>query len=93
MKQLFFLLAGLLFMSGVALGQEKTNQREFNSWYEHENLNQVSFPIGGIGAGMFCIDGSGAWSHFSIRNNPDIFNEPFCFAAIHIKANLSQSPT
>jgi uncharacterized protein (DUF608 family) len=57
----------------------------FNNYYEDEYLNHVAFPIGGIGAGMLCIEGSGAWSHFSIRNKPDVFNEPLCFAAIHVK--------
>jgi uncharacterized protein (DUF608 family) len=34
---------------------------------------------------MFCIEGTGAISHMSVRNKPDIFNEPPIFAAIHIK--------
>ena len=45
----------------------------------------VAFPLGGIGAGMFCIEGTGALSHFSLRNRPDVFNEPCMFAAVCIK--------
>jgi hypothetical protein len=36
------------------------NERVFNSVYEGENLNRLAFPIGGIGAGMFCLEGNGA---------------------------------
>ena len=60
-------------------------KRAFNSQYEGENLNRIAFPIGGLGAGMFCIEGSGAISHLSVRNRPDLFNEPCTFAAIHIE--------
>ncbi len=41
--------------------------------------------MGGIGAGMFCIDGTGSISHMSVRNKPDVFNEPCMFAAISVK--------
>src|SRR5581483_6296115 len=36
--------------------------RNFNSCYEGEYLNQVAFPLGGIGAGMICLEGTGALS-------------------------------
>jgi uncharacterized protein (DUF608 family) len=45
----------------------------------------VAFPIGGIGAGMFCLEGTGTISHVSIKNRPDVFNEPGLFAAISVK--------
>jgi uncharacterized protein (DUF608 family) len=41
--------------------------------------------MGGIGAGMICLEGTGALSHFSLRNRPEVFNEPCVFAAIGIK--------
>jgi len=53
--------------------------------YQNENLQHVAFPIGGLGAGMFCLEGMGAISHMSVRNHPDIFNEPGMFAAICIR--------
>ena len=59
--------------------------RQFNSPYTGENLNKVAFPIGGIGAGMVCLEGSGAISHVSVRNEMDFFNEPCTFAAVSIK--------
>jgi uncharacterized protein (DUF608 family) len=59
--------------------------RQYNGIYRDEYLQQVAFPVGGIGAGMFCIEGTGALSHMSVRNSPDIFNEPAMFAAISVK--------
>jgi len=60
-------------------------KRTYNSAYTGQYLNRIAFPIGGLGAGMFCIEGSGALSHVSVRNKPDIFNEPGMFAAICVK--------
>ena len=54
------------------------NSRKYNEAYTGEYLNRVAFPLGGMGAGMFCIEGTGAISHMSIRNKPDIFNTPKC---------------
>jgi len=65
---------------GVVAGK-----RKYNAPYEGEYLNRPAFPIGGMGAGMFCLEGTGALSHMSVRNRPEIFNEPALFAAIHIK--------
>lgn len=61
--------------------------RAFNTEYSGEHLEQVAFPMGGIGAGTICLEGAGALSHVSIRNRPEIFNEPCIFAAIAVKAN------
>jgi uncharacterized protein (DUF608 family) len=59
--------------------------KRYNEAYTNEYLNRVAFPIGGMGAGMFCMEGSGAISHMSIHNKPDIFNQPGLFAAISVK--------
>lgn len=59
--------------------------RAYNTAYTNEYLNRVAFPIGGLGAGMFCMEGTGCISHMSVRNRPDIFNEPGLFAAIVVK--------
>ncbi len=63
----------------------KTDYHRYNESYSGEYLNRIAFPIGGIGAGMFCIEGTGAISHMSVRNRPDIFNEPCMFAALSVK--------
>ena len=61
------------------------NGRSYNTAYKGEYLNRVAFPVGGLGAGMFCMEGTGAISHISVRNKPEIFNEPGMFAAISVK--------
>jgi uncharacterized protein (DUF608 family) len=55
--------------------------------YGGERLSRVAFPLGGMGAGMVCLEGSGALSHFSLRNRPEVFNEPCTFAAISLKGS------
>lgn len=61
-----------------------TPARAFDSSYRGVHLNRVAFPMGGIGAGMICLEGTGALSEISIRNRPDVFNEPCLFSAIHV---------
>ena len=60
-------------------------KRAYNGSYNYPYLNRVAFPIGGIGAGMVCLEGTGAISHVSVRNKIEVFNEPCTFAAICIK--------
>ena len=67
------------------LSSPQKNKRLYNSAYQGENLNRVAFAVGGLGAGMFCMEGTGAISHVSVRNKPEIFNEPGMFAAIAVK--------
>ena len=57
----------------------------YNGSYKGVHLNRIAFPIGGLGAGMFCLEGTGAISHMSVRNKPEIFNEPGWFAAVAVK--------
>ena len=79
---------------GPATGIAK---RPFNGDYSGPHLDHVAFPLGGIGAGMLCLEGTGAISHVSFRNHPEIFNEPAVFAAISIvgkerKARVLEGP-
>jgi uncharacterized protein (DUF608 family) len=53
--------------------------------FENATLSRISYPLGGIGAGMICLDGNGGLSNVSIRNRPDLFNEPSVFAAIAVR--------
>jgi uncharacterized protein (DUF608 family) len=72
---------------GNATGKVESmaKKRSYNGPYTGAYLNYVAFPIGGIGAGMVCLEGTGALSHVSVRNKPDTQNEPCSFAAICIK--------
>ncbi len=65
--------------------KNKTELHDYNSFYSGKYLDRIAFPIGGIGAGMFCLEGAGGISHMSIRNHPDVFNEPCMFGAISVK--------
>ena len=62
-----------------------TAGHNYNGQYTGENLNRVAFPLGGIGAGMICIEGTGMLSHWSLKNKPDIFREHQVFAAVCVK--------
>ncbi|MDX1284003.1 MAG: GH116 family glycosyl-hydrolase, partial [Draconibacterium sp.] len=83
--KLTFLTGILVFLISCQNQNQVSTEREFNSVYEGEYLNRVAFPMGGIGAGMICLEGTGAISHVSVRNHPDVFNEPFTMAALSIK--------
>ena len=62
-----------------------TPKRPYNGVYRDEYLNHVAFPLGGIGAGMICLEGTAALSHVSLRGHPDVFHEPMMFAALCVK--------
>jgi uncharacterized protein (DUF608 family) len=57
----------------------------FNEDYLGACLTRVAFPVGGMGAGMFCVEGTGAISHVSVRHRPELFHEPVIFAAVSVK--------
>lgn len=63
----------------------RRSQRRYNEAYRGEQLNRVAFPMGGIGSGMICLEGTGALSHVSLRHRPEVFNEPCVFAAVSVK--------
>jgi len=87
---LFFVL--LLIAFGFA-NCTKATARKYNGAYNGRYLNRIAFPIGGIGTGMFCIEGTGAFSHVSVRNNPDVFNEPLIFAGLCVKGQNGSENT
>ena len=61
-------------------------KRAFNAPYESSFTDRIAFPLGGMGAGMIALEGAGALSHVSLRNNPDIYHEPQMFAAVSAKS-------
>ncbi|MFC4812890.1 GH116 family glycosyl hydrolase [Paenibacillus sp. GCM10023250] len=60
-------------------------QRTMNAAYTGSFNSRVAFPLGGLGSGMFCLEGTGAFSHFSLRSTPDLRNEPLMFSALSVK--------
>ncbi len=73
--------------AGAKASQAKgrtAGEHKFDGDYTGAYLNHIAFPMGGLGAGMICLEGTGALSHVSLRNHPEIYNEPCVFAAISV---------
>src|SRR4051794_22439068 len=67
-------------------GQQRT--------FSGDRATQVAMPIGGLGAGCICINGSGGLQDFSIRTRPETTALPAgftsnspeaAFAIVHVK--------
>ncbi len=60
----------------VGMGPTPAGGRKYNAPYSGEYLSRLAFPIGGIGAGMFCVEGTG--SHIASQHTqpPEIYHEP-----------------
>ncbi len=61
-----------------------SRKSKYNTVHTGGRLERVAFPIGGIGAGMICLEGSGMLSHVSLRHRPELLHEPLMFAALHV---------
>ena len=61
-----------------------TEKRAYNIPYTEEHLNRIAFPLGGMGAGMICLEGTGALSHVSLRGQMEFHNAPEVYAALHV---------
>ena len=84
-KYIVFSLVALAFYFQGCQTCDKKAGREYNGKYIGEYTRKVAYPIGGIGTGMFCVEGTGALSNMSLRHRPNVFHEPTMFAAIHVK--------
>ena len=67
------------------------NVSKYNNTYTGNRLRHIAFPLGGIGAGMICLQGSSMLGNFSIRNSPEVHLEPNMFSAICIKDDNGNS--
>jgi len=56
-----------------------SRQRTFSGDY----LQQIAFPLGGLGAGCLHLGGAGNFQDFCLFNNPDFGHSPMTFAAVH----------
>lgn len=63
------------------------SQNRFDGSYKDEFAQHIAYPLGGIGAGMVCLDGAGALTKVSVRNRPELLNEPLIFAAVALKTS------
>lgn len=57
----------------------------YNGVYDRENLNNIGFPLGGIGAGMYYFTGTGGIGSISVRNAPNLNHSPNVFSALTVK--------
>ena len=74
-----------LFLALHCSRQPDGTGRLFNSPYSGDHLDRIAFPIGGMGAGMVCLEGTGALSHVSVRHRLERNKEPVAFAALCIR--------
>lgn len=83
---LFIILISILSDATLAANRMNGDERHmFNGAYSGKYNNRIAFPIGGIGTGMYCLEGTGYISHMSVWHRPEVFHEPGMFAALHIK--------
>ena len=66
-----------------------SSEKGFLTPYQGKYAEHVAFPIGGMGAGMFTLTGTGSLDNFSLRGKPDINNSPNIFAALYTKSSGS----
>ena len=96
LKNMAVATLGVSAFPGIALAKKEeaaaenvvadaVKERRFNEAYKGAYNSRLAFPVGGIGAGMFCLEGTGAISHMSVHHNPEMFYEPGMFAAISVK--------
>src|SRR3990172_1196619 len=70
-------------MSTPSSRHQETSYRDRT--FTGPQLDRIAFPLGGIGAGMICMEGTGAFSHVSIHHAPDVHREAAMFGALRVK--------
>ena len=57
-------------------------------------LDRVVFPLGGLGAGMIGLEGTGGFAQVSLRHRPELEHAPILFAAIQVdgQARVLEGP-
>ncbi len=53
--------------------------------FRDKQLDMIAFPMGGMGAGMICLQGRGALGNVSLRHRPDYRLNPNMFSAISVR--------
>ncbi len=53
--------------------------------YSGRQLDRVAFPLGGLGAGMLCMEGNGALSNMSVRHIPQMGFNSIVYASLCVK--------
>ena len=82
-KQIILLAAFVLLAFAACSGRRE--KRGYNEKYTGAYTSRIAFPVGGLGAGMFCVEGSGAVSNMNIRHRTEMQHEPTMFAGLYLK--------
>ena len=53
--------------------------------FRDNQLAEIAFPLGGLGAGCLHLGGSGNFQDFCLFNRPDFGHSPMTFAALHCR--------
>ena len=62
--------------------------------YEGPNLQEIAFPLGGIGTGSFCLGGRADFRDFELFNSPDKgCNPPYTFFALRAQSPCEHAVT
>jgi len=85
LKLFLSLISIFIFLGSGSRIQAQNAQYSYNGTYTDEYLNRIAFPMGGMGTGMICLEGTGAISHVSLKHQMEFFHEPATYAAICIK--------
>ncbi len=86
-KCFLFFLPGILFLhSCLEKAEPDAGTHSLNGPYSGIYLNQIAFPMGGLGAGMICLEGTGSLSGFALRNQQEEWPEPYQYAAISVRS-------
>jgi len=59
--------------------------------FKDEALDRISFPMGGIGAGTVCFQGTGSLGSVAIENTPNMKGNPNMFSALTVKGEKNIS--
>jgi|GEM_PF-3325173 len=82
---LYFLMFVVTGMMAAACCDTPSTKRNYAGKYTGEYTSRIAFPVGGLGTGMFCIEGSGAVSNMNIRHRNEMQHEPVMFAGLYLK--------
>lgn len=55
--------------------------------YRNEKASLISYPLGGTGAGMMCMKGTGGLTDLSLFHHYSRHYEPYIYAAIHVRGS------
>ncbi|MEW6752991.1 MAG: GH116 family glycosyl hydrolase [Candidatus Latescibacterota bacterium] len=68
---------------GTAYSKRELAGRGRQRTFRGDHLQQIAFPLGGLGAGCLHLGGAGNFQDFCLFNRPSFGHSPMTFAAVH----------